>query len=174
MMETDEQTRGDYACAIGTVVLAFGDLEAEILSLIERLGSKLTRQQIEEASFGNRLKEIVRLAELQGETARSRLLSMCIRARELADERDSFAHGHLWRDADGTHRLRSFLRRPGLTHDDRTPQEIANVSLRIKALEDELMVLATSIPSPRDEDAEAAIRRLEHGCNTEAENPQKT
>ena len=42
-METNVATRREYAYAIGTVILAFGDLEAEMLSLMERLGSKLSR-----------------------------------------------------------------------------------------------------------------------------------
>ena len=61
-METDPAARREYACAIGLVMLAFGDLEAEMLSLMERLGSKLSQPSLEEMSFGNRIKETECLA----------------------------------------------------------------------------------------------------------------
>jgi hypothetical protein len=147
-MEPYEITLREYASAIGTVILAFGDLEAEILSLIERLGSKLSRQTLEESSFGNRIKEMERLALGRcGGAVRHRIFALCATARGLGNQRDSFANGHLWRDVDGTHHLRSFLRRPGLNHDDRTPQQIIEVSYAIKKLQDDIAVLVTAIPT---------------------------
>lgn len=158
-METEAAMRHEYASAIGLVILAFGDLDAEMLSFAERLGTKLSRRTLEEASFTNRTKEIERLALLRGVVLLERIETVCARARELSDQRDSCAHGHFWRDLDGSHRLRSFLRRPGLKHDDRTPQQIVEISFAIDRLRDDVAVLATSIPSPRDPDAERDLSK---------------
>lgn len=63
-----DDKKAEYAWAIGGVILAFTEMEAEILELIEALASK-SRPELEPENHSNKLVELAKLAQQHSDQA---------------------------------------------------------------------------------------------------------
>ena len=147
-----DDKKAKYAWAIGGVILAFTEMEAEILSLIEALASK-SRPELEPENLSNKLVELEKLAQqYPDEAIKNKLVKIASAARRLNVDRVNFVHGELWVEpSDKSHHRHFVPRRTGTPEDDeRTPDQI-------KAIEDEIVKLCSEVA------ALAATIRRAHG-----------
>ncbi len=140
-----------YACAIGTAILAFNTIEAELADLLMQRGRS---DEVEAWWFGKKLKVLKKLARREADQAtRARYDSILAEIERLGRQRNNFAHALLWFDPfDGTHQRR-FVRWEGdddarhlrIEHDARSPEEIIAVAEKMEALALSIGALATHL-----------------------------
>ena len=108
--QTDDPMR-DYACAIGSAILALNSVESEVFYLLDILGA--AQPSLEGAYFIEKIAKIEEIARQHADAkTRASLEKIASEARRLADERNNFAHGALWIDAFTGEHKRRFVRRP--------------------------------------------------------------
>jgi hypothetical protein len=114
--------RRDYACAVGSAILALNGLESEVFYLLEILGAAPP----EGAYFIKKVYQLEKVARQHVDAKiRERLEKIVSEARRLADERNNFAHGLLWIDGfTGEHKRRYVRQRDSNVLDDARPPEV--------------------------------------------------
>jgi hypothetical protein len=113
----------DYACAVGSAILALNGLESEVFYLLDILG--VAQPSLEGAGFISKIAKLEEVALQQTDTTRERLDKIASEARRLADERNNFAHGLLWIDGfTGEHKRRFVRQRDGHVLEDARPPEM--------------------------------------------------
>jgi hypothetical protein len=150
--DTDGQEIGRYACAIGSAILAFNTIEAELADLLMELGHG---QEVEGWWFAAKVEALKKKAAAEEHEANARESYGHILAEieRLGSQRNNFAHALLWFDPfEGTHQRR-FVRLEGkkdarrlrIEHDARSPEEIATVVGEMNDLALSIGALASQI-----------------------------
>jgi len=138
----------DYACAIGTAILAFNETETEIFGLMEALAGADLPPDIEAGYLRDKLKYLKESApRIADAIVRQMVLEIVAEAERLNDDRNNFAHSLLWTDLfDGT-RHRRWVRQKTkeATHDSRTPEQIMKVAEELEELGNRAGALASQI-----------------------------
>jgi hypothetical protein len=145
----------DYALAIGTTILSFNEMEAELYGLIfALLGTKKQTENIEAEVFGTKVNHLADIAAHQTDLVlRERLVEIVTRARALNDRRKDLAHGILWFDPFEGRAQRRFVHFEGkkpdrtvkIDHDDSTPEEILDTAAQFDEFGNQMGALATEI-----------------------------
>jgi len=145
----------DYAVAIGTTILSFNEMEAELFGLIVALhGHKKLRENIEAEMFGTKVNHLAEIAADQTDLVlQERLVKIVTQARALNDKRKDLAHGLLWFDPFEGRTQRRFVhfegKKPNRTvkidHDDSTPEEILGTAAQFDEFGNQMGALATEI-----------------------------
>lgn len=136
----------DYACAIGSAILALNDLESEVSYLLDILGA--AQPSLERAYFIKKIGKLEAVARQQADAkTRERLEKIASKARWLADERNNFAHGLLWIDAFTGEHKRRFVRRSDrkVFEDARPPEEIEGIAFCLTNLAADVRDLAMEL-----------------------------
>lgn len=113
-----------YARSIGLVILGMNSLEANIYYILYVMGE--AKPHDEAKYLAEKLKMLDAVAKKQEPKIRARLEKIVKKSRAFLDDRNNFAHAHLWVDAETSVFRRSYVRRKDkkLVTDERAPAEI--------------------------------------------------
>jgi hypothetical protein len=115
MSDNQAEPERDYACAVGSAILALNELESNVFYLLQILDASHSALEVEKESIKDKIKRLKKesLKHVDAKV-RARLDKVVSETCRLANERNNFAHGFLWTDAfTGEHKHRLVRQRDG-------------------------------------------------------------
>jgi hypothetical protein len=109
MSDYQAEPARDYACAVGSAVLAMSGLESNIFYLLQILDASHSALDVEKGPIRVKIKLLEKESDKQhvDSKVRARLEKIVSEANRLKDERNNIAHDFLWTDPfTGEHKRR--------------------------------------------------------------------